>query len=73
MGDKNKQQKQEHLHCKGKDHGKACKHEISKFGFCKNHFEEFKFGLINKHGDEVLDHEKKLDQFKTWKAKQKLA
>lgn len=72
MGDnKNKQQKQggEHIHCKFK----GCKHNPAKFGFCGEHFDEFKFGLINKHGEWVPDYEKKVDQFKAWKKANKKA
>lgn len=69
MGDKKQQQKAEHVHCKFK----GCKHNPSKYGFCGEHFEMFKFGLINKHGEWVPDYEKKQDQFKAWKARQKVA
>lgn len=42
---------------------RGCKHTPSKFSFCQEHFEHFKFGLINKGGEFVPDYEKKLDQF----------
>lgn len=46
----------------------GCKHNPSKFGFCTQHFDQFKFGLINKHGEHCLDYEKKLDQYEHLKA-----
>jgi hypothetical protein len=45
---------------------KACKHQPSKYSFCKEHFSQFKFGLITKMGEMVSDHEKKLDQYIKW-------
>ena len=47
------------IHCKVK----ACKHNPSKFGFCSEHFDQFKFGLINKGGEPCMDFDKKLDQY----------
>jgi|GEM_PF-6789999 len=44
-----------------KKHG--CKHSPSKFGFCADHFDQFKFGLINKGGEPCMDYDKKLDQY----------
>lgn len=41
----------------------GCKHGPSKFGFCGDHFDQFKFGLINKHGEQCMDYDKKLDQY----------
>lgn len=41
----------------------GCKHNPSKFGFCTSHFDQFKFGLINKNGEPCMDYDKKLDQY----------
>ena len=46
---------------------KNCKSSPSKFGFCKEHFDQFKFGLITKNGEFCSDHDKKSDQFEDWK------
>lgn len=46
---------------------KGCKHSPSKYSFCKEHFDQFKFGLINKNGEYVPDYEKKVDQFANWR------
>lgn len=48
---------------------KACKHNPSKFGFCGEHFDQYKFGLINKHGEYVPDYEKKIEQYEDFKKK----
>lgn len=45
----------------------SCKASDQKFGFCSEHFEQYKFGLINKFGNPVPDFEKKLEHFKTYK------
>jgi hypothetical protein len=42
---------------------KTCKKDPAKFGFCNEHYEHFKFGLIRKDGHPALDYEKKMDQF----------
>ena len=47
---------------------RGCKKGLSKFGFCAEHFEHFKFGMITKHGAPALDHEKKQDQWVAQKA-----
>ena len=64
-----KQGKQEKVdspvHCKVK----ACKHNPGKFGFCGEHFDQFKFGLITKGGEPCLDFDKKLEQYEDWKKK----
>lgn len=70
MGDKHqKPQKAEALHCKVK----ACKHSPSKFGFCAEHFDQFKFGLINKQGEPCQDFEKKEEQYSHYKKAKKTA
>lgn len=45
---------------------KGCKHLPSKYSFCKEHFGQFKFGLITKMGEMVSDYEKKYDQYVKW-------
>ena len=50
---------------------KGCKHSPHKFSFCGEHFNQFKFGLINKHGEPSADFEKKLDQYEHKKANRK--
>lgn len=70
MGDKKHPQQQKPQgpvvsHCKVK----GCKHKPSKFEFCGEHFDQFKFGLINKHGEHCQDYDKKLDQYEHYKAK----
>lgn len=57
------------LHCKFK----GCKHNVSKFGFCSEHFEQFKFGLVNKNGEYCPDYDKKVDQYEHYKAGRKTA
>lgn len=71
MSDKNpnKPQKSEALHCKVK----GCKHSPSKFEFCAEHFDQFKFGLINKHGENCPDYDKKEEQYSHWKKAHKSA
>ncbi len=65
MSDKKKPQVASAVHCKVK----GCKHSPSKFEFCGEHFDQFKFGLINKHGEPCMDFDKKLDQYEHHKAK----
>ena len=72
MGDKKqgKPQKSEGsaaVHCKVK----GCKHPPSKFEFCSEHFDQFKFGLINKMGEPCQDYEKKEEQYDHWKTAHK--
>lgn len=42
---------------------KACKASVKRFEFCDEHFEHFKFGLIKKTGEPVMDYEKKYEHF----------
>ena len=49
--------------------GKGCKTKPTTFGFCPEHFDQFKFGLIRKTGELVPDHEKKLEHYLDFKAK----
>lgn len=57
------------LHCKVK----ACKHSPGKFGFCGEHFDQFKFGLITKLGEPSADFDKKSEQYEHWKVSRKTA
>ena len=50
-----------------------CKHPPSKFSFCAEHFDQFKFGLINKHGEPAADFEKKQAQWDHRKPHKKTA
>jgi hypothetical protein len=43
--------------------GFGCKHDGKRFGFCDEHFEHFKFGLIKKTGEPVSDYDKKFEHF----------
>ena len=54
-------------------HAESCKAKDVKFNFCDEHFRQFKFGLITKAGQPVLDYEKKFDHYQKWKAAQKVA
>ncbi|MCM0605184.1 MAG: hypothetical protein KA715_03770 [Xanthomonadaceae bacterium] len=41
----------------------GCKTKPAQFSFCLEHFDHYKFGLINKKGQQVPDFEKKFDQY----------
>ncbi len=41
----------------------GCKKPSARFSFCGEHYEWFKFGLITKAGQKVVDFEKKFDHF----------
>lgn len=45
----------------------GCKTKPSQFSFCADHFDQYKFGLINKKGQQVPDFEKKFDQYQKHK------
>jgi hypothetical protein len=47
--------------------GEGCKTKVSLFGFCAEHYDQFKFGLINKKGKPVPDYEKKFDHYQAYK------
>jgi hypothetical protein len=51
----------------------GCKGKEARFNFCDEHFRQFKFGLITKMGEPVLDYEKKFEHYERWKAAQKVA
>lgn len=42
---------------------KSCKSKPQQFSFCTEHFQQFKFGLINKKGEHVPDYEKKFGHY----------
>ena len=48
----------------------ACKDKDSRFNFCDEHFRQFKFGLITKHGEKVLDFERKFEHYQKWVSSQ---
>jgi hypothetical protein len=54
-------------------HAAGCKDKDVRFNFCNEHFRQFKFGLITKTGDPVLDYEKKYEHYHKWLKAQKVA
>jgi len=50
-------------HCKVK----GCRGDVTKFAFCQEHFDQFKFGLITKNGAPAADYEKKVDHWQKYK------
>jgi len=48
----------------------GCRKTVAKFSFCAEHFNWFKFGLINKSGEHVPDFDKKFDHFIRQKPRQ---
>src|SRR5690242_10719850 len=49
----------------------GCKAQATRFNFCNEHYDHFKFGLIKKSGEPVSDYEKKIEHFLAMKAKEK--
>lgn len=47
--------------------GAGCKANASRFDFCEEHYEQFKFGLIKKTGEQVPDYEKKFGHYQAYK------
>ncbi len=47
----------------------GCKHQASRFNFCDEHYDHFKFGLIKKTGEPVSDYEKKFEHYQAYKRK----
>ena len=45
----------------------GCKASDHRFGFCSEHYEQFKFGLIKKDGKPVSDYEKKFGHYEAFK------
>ncbi len=52
---------------KGTCGASACKTTDWRFGFCAEHYEQFKFGLIKKDGKAVSDYEKKFEHYSAFK------
>jgi hypothetical protein len=48
---------------------KACKSSDARFGFCAEHYEQFKFGLIKKTGEMVSDYDKKFEHYQAFKSR----
>jgi hypothetical protein len=46
---------------------KGCKTTVARFGFCDEHYEQFKFGLIKKTGEPVSDYERKVDHYRIYR------
>lgn len=51
----------------------GCKSTPHKMEFCDEHFKQFKFGLVNKKGEQVPDYEKKLEHYERLLKSQKVA
>ena len=45
----------------------GCRQPDKRFGFCDEHYEHFKFGLIRKDGHQVPDYFKKYEHYITYK------
>lgn len=50
----------------------GCKASEKQFTFCSDHFEWFKFGLLKKGGERVMDFDKKLEHFNAYRVKRGL-
>ena len=50
--------------------GEGCKHNATRFSFCDEHYDHFKFGLIKKSGQPVSDYDKKFGHYLAWKQAQ---
>lgn len=48
-------------------HGWGCKAKSHRFNFCDEHYDQFKFGLIRKTGEQVSDFEKKFEHYQAHK------
>lgn len=47
----------------------GCKREGTRFNFCEEHYDHFKFGLIKKTGEQVSDYERKWEHYQAFVAK----
>jgi hypothetical protein len=47
----------------------GCKSSATRFSFCDEHYDHFKFGLIKKTGEPVPDYEKKFEHYRAHRAK----
>lgn len=50
----------------GQCHATGCKGKETRFSFCDEHFDQYKFGLINKLGDRVPDYDKKFEHYSAY-------
>ncbi|MEN9724372.1 MAG: hypothetical protein RJB38_2358 [Pseudomonadota bacterium] len=50
---------------------KGCRHGDSRFGFCDEHYEQFKFGLIKRTGEQVSDYEKKFEHYEAYQTRRR--
>ena len=48
---------------------KGCRHSEARFGFCEEHYEHFKFGLIKRSGEPASDYEKKFEHWQAFVAR----
>ncbi len=77
--DSKKAETQAPLGTKGKGHDPlpggcfswSCKVQATKFNFCEEHYDHFKFGLIKKTGEPVADYEKKIEHYNAHQTKSK--
>lgn len=49
----------------------GCKKDGTRFNFCEEHYDHFKFGLIKKTGEPVSDYEKKFEHYQAYVAKRR--
>lgn len=49
----------------------GCKEKDKRHSFCDEHFSQFKFGLISKFGEKVLDYERKFEHYQNYLKSQK--
>ena len=49
----------------------SCKAKPERFGFCSEHYDHFKFGLVTKSGAQVPDYDKKIDHYIRLQERQK--
>jgi hypothetical protein len=52
-----------HTPLPGACHAWSCKSQATRFNFCEEHFDHFKFGLIKKTGERVPDYDKKIEHY----------
>jgi hypothetical protein len=55
--------KKGHSPLPGGCHAWGCKSQSTRFNFCEEHFDHFKFGLIKKTGERVSDYDKKIEHY----------
>jgi hypothetical protein len=51
----------------------GCKDKDVRANFCEEHFRQYKFGLITKMGEKVLDYEKKFEHYQNYLRAHKVA